>query len=169
MASATDVDLRQVDAAIRRMARAGEDMRPVFRKTRGDFRKDQRDHMKRQKSSGGAKWAGLAPSTREKRLSTGGRAGKFTKRGVMRRGVSRRLNRTLSGRLLARAIIKITTSEISFRSRIPWAGVHQKGGRVGKGARVPKREFLWVSDRFIGIMRTAVVAHLSKSWETRRL
>ncbi len=163
-----DVDLRQFDRAVRRMIKGGADVRPALRKVRPAFRKDQREHMKNQESSTGGKWPKLAAATRAKRLKKG-QFQFFTKRGKLKKSAKRKLDRVLSAKLNAGAKIKIHAREINFRARPSWAGVHQKGGVVGRGSRVPKREFLWVSDPFLKVMAQRIAEHLIAAGEKRRL
>ena len=164
-----ELDLTQFDKATRRMIKAGADMRPAFRKARPSFRKDQREHMKAQESSSGGAWPKLAASTKEKRISKGGRAGKFTKRGKLRKPARRKLNRILSGRLNVGAKVAVKQREMTFTSRAKWAGIHQEGGVAGKGSRIPKREFLWVSDPFLRKFVATAGEHLRAAWEKKRL
>ena len=169
MPARIEVDLRQVSKALKRMNAAGIDARPAFRKLRPAFRKDQGQHMGAQTGPSGASWAPLAPSTRERRLSKGGRAGKYTKRGKLKKRAQRKLNRILSKKLLSRAKVRLTRDEMRITSTAPWAGVHQGGGSVGNRATVPARPFMWVSDD-MQIQAVAVFTeHLHAAWENRRL
>lgn len=96
--------------------------------------------------SSGAKWAPLAASTVERRLSKGGRAGKFTKRGKLRKKAQRSLNRILSQKLVSGARFKSSRMEAKITSKVKWAGVHQEGGTVGKGSKIKAREFFYVGE-----------------------
>lgn len=162
------IDLSGFDRATRRLLRASNDLRPVLRAHRRAFRRDQREHMKTQTSGDGAQWDRLAPSTREKRISRGGRAGKFTKRGKLRKSARRRLNRVLSARLIVGAKIKVQRKGMRFTSPVPWAGVHQSGGVGGKGVRIPAREFLWVSDPFMESLSQAIATMLTNEFMKKR-
>lgn len=168
MPARIDVDLRKIDKAIKRAEKAGVDLRPAFRKLRKPLRKDQGEHMRAMEGPRG-KWQAVSAATREKRMRVGGRAGKFTKKGKLRKPAQRRLGRILSKRLLTKAKIRVRPTIISITSQVKWAGIHQKGGRVGRGARVPKRPFMWISDelgrRAVGEFRE----HLAKAFNGKKL
>jgi len=52
------------------------------------------------------------------------------------------------GRIAQSCTVEFDRKNWSMRSVIPWAGVHNEGGRVGHGATVPKRTFLeWTNAR----------------------
>lgn len=168
MAARIDVDLRKLDKAIKRAEKAGFDLRPAFRLLRKPLRKDQKAHMAAQQGPRG-KWQALAAATREKRMRVGGRAGKHTKRGKLKKSAQRKLNRILSSKLLTGAKIKVRPTAISIRAKGDWAGVHQKGGRVGRGARVPARPFMWVSDQLGRAAADAFARHLATAFNGKKL
>ena len=167
-----ELDLTQFDKATRRMIKAGANLKPVFQRKRKEFRADQKDHFKQQRASDGSTWPKNSEATREKRLSRGGRAAKFTKKGRLRKPVARRLNKVLSARLISGTKFKATKREMvlrSLRHALGWATVHQHGGVVGRGSRLPQREFLWVSDPFLRKFVEAAQLHLRGAWEKKRL
>jgi phage gpG-like protein len=52
------------------------------------------------------------------------------------------------GRIASSCAIEYDATNWTMRSVIPWAGVHNEGGRVGHGAVVAKRTFLeWTTER----------------------
>ena len=157
-------DLRSIKKAMRKMERAGADPRKVWRVLRKPLRKDQKEHMRAGEDSKGSKWKPLAASTIQGRLSKGGRAGKFTKRGKMKKKTSRGLSRVLSKKLVTGAKVKITRGSIKITSIVPWAGVHQKGGRAGRGSRIPAREFFYVGDGLIRQTSRALAKHISEAY-----
>jgi phage gpG-like protein len=165
-----DVDLREVEQAIKRMKRAGRSLRPVWQKLRTPMRKDQREHMKRMESPSGSSWPPLAKSTREKRLKKVLRSGKArTKGGRLRKSAQRRVDRVLSARLISRAKIRLFPTFMVIRTPGAAAGVHQLGGRVGHGAFVPRRTFFWVSDQLARMAARLIVQHLRENWEGSKL
>jgi phage gpG-like protein len=88
---------------------------------------DQRDHAKKRSGPEGA-WAPRAPSTvRKMRLD-----------GVRRRPL---------GKLVQRGAVsyRATKTGVIGTSKIKWSGVHQDGGRVGRGSVLKARPFLWLS------------------------
>ncbi len=168
MPARIDIDLRKLDKAIKRAEKAGIDLRPAFRKLRTPLRKDQREHMRAQSGPGG-KWPNLAPSTRAKRLKMGGVRGALTKKGKLRKGAKRKLNFMLSSKLLKGAKIKVRPKSIEIRSKVKWAGIHQEGGRAGRGAQLPARTFMWISDelgrRAVALFRE----HLASAFNGKKL
>ncbi len=148
------------------MNNAGRDFRPVWRKTRGAMRKDQRQHVRQQRASSGARWKPLAASTVEKRTKKARRRKKnFTRKGRLRKPVQKRLDRILSGKILSFTETRMRHDFMEIRQSKEWAKVHQAGGRVGKGATVPAREFLWVSRSFVRIVAREMEIHLKNAWD----
>ena len=166
MAISVKGDLRSIKKAMRKMERAGQNPKKVWRVLRKPLRKDQKEHMRAGKDSKGAKWKPLASSTVEGRLSKGGRAGKFTKRGKLKKKAQRGLSKILSQKLVSGAKVKITRKNLSITSKVPWAGVHQHGGRAGRGARIPAREFFYVGTPLIKQTALALARHISKAYNT---
>lgn len=157
-------DLRSIKKAMRTMERAGENPKKVWRVLRKPLRKDQKEHMRAAEDSKGGKWKPLASSTIERRLSKGGRAGKFTKRGKLKKKAQRGLSKLLSQKLVSGAKVKITRSAIVITSKVPWAGVHQHGGRVGRGSMLPAREFFYVGDGLIKQTARALAKHIADAY-----
>lgn len=168
MPAEIEVDLRALDKAMKRAEKAGVDLRPAFRKLRTPLRKDQKDHMRAQSGPGG-KWPGLSTATREKRLKMGGRRGALTKKGKLRKSAQRKLNFMLSSKLLKGAKIKVRPNQISETSKVKWSGAQQEGGRVGRGATLPEREFMWISDPLFALALRRFAKHLATAFEGRKL
>lgn len=105
--------------------------------------------MKAQQGPDGP-WQSLAPSTRAGRISKGGRSGKFTKRGLLKKRVQKTLSRILSRKLITGAKIKVEPEQMSITANGKvnpgMSGAHQEGAIVGRGSKLPARPFLWVSD-----------------------
>lgn len=40
---------------------------------------------------------------------------------------------------------------VSAESRVSWSGAQQDGGKVGRGATLPPRRFLWISDDMLRV------------------
>lgn len=52
------------------------------------------------------------------------------------------------GRIASSCTVEYDAKNWSMRSVIPWAGVHNEGGRAGRGSVIPKRTFLeWTNER----------------------
>lgn len=146
-----DVNLKQVENALRNAARAGWNMRDVFSKSRRDMRIDQKQHAKDQVAPDGG-WPPLAQSTLDRRRARPGRQGRKRRR---RSRPAKRAPRML-GRLPRAIEIIATDMSIAAKSRVKWSGIHKWGGVAGHGARIPPRDFLWASRQLmITILRRA--------------
>ena len=158
------VELRDVENGLRRMQLAGYDLRPVFRAVRRDLRADQRQHAREQRGPDG-KWRGLDPDTLKKRTRQGtGRR----HRGKMKR--RRRKFGPLLGKLPRVFTISYTRSMIGGYARPKWSGAHQpRSGagstRVGRGATLPNRTYLWASTGLLVAVSRKAVDYLTGAWE----
>lgn len=168
-----EADLQELTKGLTRVQRAALDLRPVWHELRGPLRKDMAQHIRQQVDESGAAWPGLAPATVKKRLDALRRTrppGKLvTKKGRLRKAVQRRINRVLSARMVSRAKIRTEPGEMSITSEVPWAGVHQFGGAVGRGSRLPKRTFMYVSDAMAATAAMAIELHLQRVFEDRKI
>lgn len=63
------------------------------------------------------------------------------------------------GRIASSIKSKITRTDITVSSEIPWAGVQNKGGTVGHGAKLPARPFLELDDEDIEMLVTLIEEH----------
>ncbi|HWU91602.1 MAG TPA: hypothetical protein VN253_30250 [Kofleriaceae bacterium] len=116
-----------VFAGLDGIARAG---RGIHRELKKLVQDDQRDHAKQRTGPSGL-WAPRALATVRRMRLEGVRRRPLGK--LLGAGVSYRANR----------------AQIVGESKIKWSGVHQEGGKVGRGATVPARPFLWLSEAMI--------------------
>lgn len=155
------IDSRQVEAALDRLQRAGKNLRPVFTKARKALRKDIAEHADREEGPTG-RWQRLSAWTVLKLQARAGRQG--TKRRSHKIGPVR----PPGGRILRRLpkAFKITTGADFIRatSRVTWSGVHWEGGRAGRGAVIPKRDWMWVSDRMVQIVADLAEHRFGAVW-----
>jgi hypothetical protein len=67
----------------------------------------------------------------------------------------------IAGRLLgkiAQSIVQTAERDsLTFESKIPWAGVHNKGGKVGRDADVPARTFLEWTPEDLDLLRALII------------
>lgn len=113
------------------------DMKKTFSDMRGPARFDQRHHWRKEEGPD-SHWPGLASSTRARR--------RF-KRGRSRNGKNLKWARKLMGRFPNALQSIVSAQSLIIRSRVKkFSVVHQKGGRVGHGGRLPARQYLWISD-----------------------
>lgn len=118
---------RGIDAMTRRNVLA-----PAFKALKAPLRADQLEHADAKAGSDGG-WAPRAAST------------------LARHKYKPRLPRKLLGRL-PRAVKYLASGRgVSGESLVGWSGAHQDGEVVGHGARLPKREHLWISAKMLGL------------------
>ena len=93
----------------------------VARSLRDPVRTDQTNHARAQEGPDGAWPARRVPSRRR-----------------------------ILGRLPGAIRMAVNGATVSATSKVAWSGAHQDGPtRVGRGAIVPQRQFLWLSDEVI--------------------
>jgi len=164
----TDVafDSTEVDAALGDLELRGKRLAPAFRELRKPLRADQRDHAKAQ-SGPDSSWPPRSPMTEKRRLAHN-RAVRTTK-AMKTIAIGKSKRRSTPKKILGRlpAAIVMTVGELFVRatSRVPWSGAHQKGGRVGHGARLPARPFLWLSDRVVNTATFVLSEYVVKGWK----
>lgn len=61
---------------------------------------------------------------------------------------------------------KIFTSvdHMKFVHRVTWSGVHDQGGKAGHGARMPRRQFAYWSNKFMDSAVRQYRAYVLKGW-----
>lgn len=165
------VDLKDVEAGLDAMKAAAGEMRRVMVALKPFARRDQEAHALSHMSSTGP-WPARASSTLE-------RVQKRAKLVVARTQTTRRKKGSLTGgskivthrrateplgslpkslRLRARA------DELIGDSPVAWAGAHNKGGIVGRRAKLPAREFLWWSPEFVELAVNAIEDYVITPW-----
>jgi hypothetical protein len=164
-----NVDLREVDGALKDMYLRSKRMGPAFRELSPIFRRDQRDHAKNQEGPDGP-WKERAPSTMHKRKLKKRKA-RVTKamRMIMIQKPKRR--RTTPSAILGR-LPKLTRFErgplwVRATSRLTWiGGANQHGARVGRRRRVvlPARPYLWLSKEVLNETRRILSTHIVRGW-----
>lgn len=136
----TRVNLGFLDRA--RAAWRSLDLRPAWKLARRPLRADIRDHAQKTSGSAGT-WAPRASSTR------------------VRSGNRRRARKPL-GRLPGSVSMKGDRNRLVIRSPVRWSGAQQEGDVVGHGARLPAREFVWVSGKALETVAGYVVRVVAK-------
>lgn len=133
------LDASSAFAGLDRMAKQGRSLGKAFRILKPDLRADQKDHAAKAAGPDGA-WAPRATGT----------SGRLTRGSRRYLGKTRRKStRRPLGRLVTQVTYMASNAGVFATSRVPWSGVHQEGGRVGRGAVIPARPFLWLSDRIV--------------------
>lgn len=155
------ITLDEVEEGLDRMHRAGYDLRALFRSVRKELRADQKSHAKEQQGPDGA-WPALAASTVQKRKARAGKQGR-TRRRKLNEATVKKL-----GRLPGAYRIQISRLSIKAIARPKWSGAHS-GDRVGHGATLPDRTYLWASTQLLELVAARVLAYLGAAWEGRTL
>ena len=140
-----EFDSRALERALRDMARRADFARPFFDVLKPRLRQDQRDHGRRKEGPLG-RWPALAKSTLAKRKRSGKRRSK------------------LLGRLTAAVKYRASGDELRATSQVKYSSVHQDGGKVGHGAELPARPFLWLSADFVEDAAQAALEYITKNW-----
>lgn len=143
------VDLSDVDRGIAGLVRASKDLTPVFRAARKPLRKDQREHAREAKGPQGS-WPPRSPFTLDR----------LKRKRKSRRGRVRRI----LGRLPGAIDVRYDSTRIVATSQVAWSAAHQDGAVVGRGSKLPRRRFLYASDKLLKIIRLLMNAHIVKGW-----
>lgn len=141
------VDMRDVMRGLDAIYARGRDTRPVLASLRVPARRDQAAHGKAQSGPDG-RWKPRAASTTE---------GRSKRRRKIRR-------RRLLGRLSTAVVTRVERGGLLVQSQIAWSEVHQSGGTVGRGAKIPARPFLWWSQEILDEVAARITDHLGKGW-----
>lgn len=121
------------------------DLRKAFNEARNTLRLDIRDHKKQRRGPDGT-WAARASSTKERARSGRGRP------------------RVVLGKLPLANTSKATRRSAIVTSRVAWSKVQSAGGRVGRGARVPARDWAWISRLALDAIGYVITRHLDSMW-----
>ncbi len=173
------------------MAKRGSRMHSVFRNLRNVLRDDLRAAAASETSPLGA-WPARSLHTAERHAKRGGRT--FVRRQGRRKvGAERRRKISgarVAGPLRQGALVSgprrewrdrqssphtlgllpggiyFNASPVSVQARSPvkWAGVHNVGGRVGHGAVIPARPFIFFSPPFMKRAHDEIVAFVVAGW-----
>lgn len=135
-------DMRDVERGFDSMKSRGRALVGAFRELVPAMREDQRDHAS-ERSGPDGKWPARAPATRRSHGN---------------------MPRKPLGKLTTAVTYKVDAMGASAESKIPWSGAHQDGGKVGNGATLPARTFLWISDRFLDFAVDVLGARLVRAF-----
>lgn len=161
------VDLGDVERGLTGMQRKAERLRSAWISLRRPMRADQRDHARRQEGPEG-KWPKRSATTDRRaaemrsRAKRNVKAAKFTSKKPRRHFRARRLLGSLPNRTVK--VYALGAHGVVAESKVPWSGVHQDGGRVGRGSRIPARPFLWLSDRFLTQVEETLADHVAEGF-----
>jgi phage gpG-like protein len=160
-------DVGEIDRAFDDVELRARRMGPAFRELRKPMRGDQREHARRAEGPGGH-WPARAPATEERRLRRNRRL-RIPKALRLISPVKTQRRSTPAAILgrLPRAL-RIDSGELWVRatSRATFGGSHNEGAMVGRrrSVKLPRREFVWVSDEFIAKCEFVFLSHLVQDW-----
>jgi phage gpG-like protein len=84
--------------------------------------------------------------------------------GPVRSTVTKRDMSQLLGRLPVAVSTTARGSTLTAQSKVPWSGVHNDGGVAGHGAKIPQREFVFISPPFLVQFVSRVEAAMTRGW-----
>ncbi|MGE0547612.1 MAG: phage virion morphogenesis protein [Kofleriaceae bacterium] len=150
------LDVREIEASLRKLGRFGRDLRPVFREMRAVVLDDQRQHRMKQEGPEG-RWAPRAASTVERYASTR-RSNRRERLGGLKRR-RQRLPARILGRLPSAIDVLMDNRRLRVESKVPWSSAHQDGD-----GRLPRRTFLWISTPLLRRIRDVMVKMAERAW-----
>jgi hypothetical protein len=155
------IRLHEVQAGLHGMLRQAESTaaRSFFESVRKPAQQDLREHQKERKGEVGA-WPALDPATmRNRQLARARRKGRKPGRRRRAPGIARMLG-------VVPQAWKAFVSEdgLLLRNMVRWAGVHDEGGRAGKGATMPRRQFVYFGRDFLEDVLAVWHEHVLKGW-----
>jgi hypothetical protein len=142
-----NVDIATVIRQFNRMASFST--APLMRALRRPTFADQKRHRDQMRGPQGP-WKRLAPSTLEK----------YARMGIRR-------NRRILAKLPLAKRTTVTAHELVIRSPVRWSMAHFRGAIVGRGSRLPQRQYWWISPRLIRDIRLTAEAALMAHWNGR--
>lgn len=172
MYTETQIDISDVLRGFDLMRARASDLTLVFRDLKEYLKEDIAEHFREEEGPGGA-WAERAESTLERArfsmLNAPRRRGRGRAAAVgpmlRQRRTARNRKKTLGRfRAVGAYVFKATATSLTMTPRGPWAGVHQYGGIVGHGSKIPARPFLWLSDRVINRFEESLHLHIMSGW-----
>lgn len=140
------VDVGDVVNGIKAMEKRGHSLGPAFERLKKPLRDDQQNHARGQEGPE-SKWP----------------ARKSTRVGKTKRGKRKKV-RKLLGRLPKAVKYAVSVDSVAAISRVDWSAIHQEGGTAGRGARIPARPFLWLSNELLRVADETIAEHIAGAW-----
>lgn len=164
------VNLADVDQAIRESKALAGELGRVFRALKPWAKRDQLDHAARTQGPDGP-WPARARATLERRQQR-------SRVVVTRRQTTRARKGAGAGAAIVtrqRAIWPLGTLPRSIRYRaerdalrasagVDWAQAHIDGAIVGRGSKLPARDYLWFSDPFLDMVAATIEDFVIAPW-----
>lgn len=143
------IDIGDVEKGLSAMSKRAKSLGSAFDEIKVAMKADQKDHREQQSGPEGS-WQGRAMST----IAAAKRH-------------HRRLPRKILGKLPTAVSYKALPYGAFGESRVKWSLSQQDGGRVGHGAKLPERAFLWLSDKLLDFAANVVTKSLESAWGGR--
>lgn len=142
----------KIGSVLTALSRLGSlNIRGALLKLRRPMHKDQRQHRDLQRGPRG-QWAPLASITLQR----------YARAGIRR-------NRRILAKLPNPRLTTVTASTLIMKSRVRWSMAHQDGPtRVGRGAVLPQRQFLWISRGFLRDAARELNTAMHAAWNGRK-
>ena len=139
------VDIGDVEEGLAAMERRAHALGPAFAEVKALMKIDQRDHAKTRSGPEGP-WQARAASTKEHH---------------------KRLSRNVLGKLPTAIAYRSSSLGAFAESRVKWSLAQQEGARVGRGARLPARPFLYMSDPFLDLAEIVIEGSMLNAYGGR--
>lgn len=164
------VNLADVDKAIRESKALAGELGRVFRALKPWAKRDQLDHAARTQGPNGP-WPVRARATLERRqqrarvVVTRRQTTRARKGGGAGASIVTRQRATWPLGTLPRSIrYRSERDALRASSGIDWAQAHIDGAIVGRGAKLPARDYLWFSDPFLDMVAATIEDFVIAPW-----
>lgn len=161
-------DMREVDAAIKRLEKTVGDSTVITQAIQAEMTTDVQFHFEKEEGETGAPW-------------------KKSRRAIEQSGRSLQDTGALRNSIIARtanSIREVTKKSATIGTNLKYARIHNEGGvikpktkpwlkfqipgvgwRTVKQVTIPKREYMWLSDKAVDNMRKTTEDIMKKSWD----
>lgn len=145
------VDIGDVEKGLDAMLKRAHQLEPAFEEIKEEMKADQKDHRENEAGPDG-RWAARKAST-------------IADAKAHHKG--RLVPRKILGKLPTAVTYKALPLGVFGESRIKWSEAQQEGGPVGRGAVLPARPFLWISDQLMARSTAIIERKLTASFGGR--
>ena len=144
--------------AHKRMRRRAASVAPVLRELRGILRTDLEIYARHEESPDG-RWPARASTTTDRYRHRSS----IRKTPALKKRIRRQRKRLLG--MLPKVIhLRVGGNHLLAISKVPWSGVHQEGGVVGRGSVLPARPHVFISDTFFDYATERCLEYVMKGW-----
>lgn len=163
-----ELDKKGVFRGLRKIRKAANSPGKIM----GKIRRVQRvelDRFARKEASPEGRWKRRASRSARRAARRGARVVRGrTRAATRRRGARTAVRFSGGGKILGQLPDTVVTrrrrSEIVSRSPVPWSGVHDVGGRVGRGSTIPARPFVFIAPRTLEVTEELALDLMLTAW-----